>query len=124
MVFSPETIAGATLPGVRIHPTQLYMSLYGLVILCVLLAVSKRLRRPGSLFTLFLLLYGVSRFSVDFLRYYDPGNVLGHVAGARITVHQALSLCLVVASVLLLALRHHGAPPKETTAASPETRKV
>ncbi len=105
MTFSRETIAGATLPSARIHPTQLYMSLYGLIILVVLVLVAKRLARPGHLFTLFLLLYGISRFGVDFLRHYDPGNVLGHVAGARVTIHQALSLGLVVASLLLLLLR-------------------
>lgn len=110
MSFSRGTIAGATLPGVRIHPTQLYMSLYGLVILGVLLLVGRKLSRPGLLFCLFLLLYGVSRFGVDFLRYYDPGNVLGLVAGVRVTVHQALSLGLVLASLVLLLLLGRGGP--------------
>jgi phosphatidylglycerol:prolipoprotein diacylglycerol transferase len=105
MTFSYQTVAGATLPGVRIHPTQLYMSLYGLIILVILLLTAKKLARPGALFCLFLLLYGASRFAVDFLRYYDPGNILGHMWGVRITVHQALSVAVVIAAAACLVRR-------------------
>jgi phosphatidylglycerol:prolipoprotein diacylglycerol transferase len=116
VTFSRDTIAGATLPGASVHPTQLYMSLYGLLILAVLLLLARRLERPGALFSLFLLLYGLSRFAVDFLRYYDAGNVLGSVGGVRITIHQALSAGVVIVAAVSLARR---AKPKQQ-ASDPE----
>ncbi len=120
MTFPSRTVAGATLPGIRIHPTQLYMSLYGLIILVILLLAAKRLDRPGAVFCLFLLLYGASRFAVDFLRYYDPGNILGHMWGVRITIHQALSVAVVIAAAACLfrrgaTVREHRPSLKESS---------
>ena len=57
---------------VHLHPTQLYALLYGLVIFAVLLLVEKRLHKTGALFGLLVILAGVSRFAVDFFRYFEP----------------------------------------------------
>ncbi len=50
------------------HPTQLYHSLYGLVLFVAFLRLGRNPRLRGRLFPLFLLVYGVGRFAVDFLR--------------------------------------------------------
>ena len=80
--------------------------------------LAKRLKRPGALFSLFLLLYGLSRFAVDFLRYYDPGNVLGTVGGVRVTIHQALSAAVVIVAAVSLAIRRN---PKRQAPDHPST---
>ena len=76
--------------GVPLHPTQLYESLAGLVILVVLLATERRGKPyPGRTFWQFVLLYGVSRFVIEFFRGDDRGmagdvlDLAAHLAGAR-----------------------------------------
>ncbi|MES9995115.1 prolipoprotein diacylglyceryl transferase [Desulfovibrio aminophilus] len=51
-----------------LHPTQLYHSLSGLLTFGILLALRDRLTRPGSLMGLFLVLFSLSRFGVEFFR--------------------------------------------------------
>lgn len=50
------------------HPTQLYSSLYSLVIFVILWFSRKKITKPGVLFWLYLLMYSVARFAVEFLR--------------------------------------------------------
>jgi phosphatidylglycerol---prolipoprotein diacylglyceryl transferase len=57
-----------------IHPVQLYASLLGLVLFCVL--ANWRPARPGSRFCAYLVLYGVGRFFMEYLRG-DFRDVLG-----------------------------------------------
>jgi prolipoprotein diacylglyceryl transferase len=51
------------------HPTFLYESLLNLVVVGIILWVDKRFRPPaGSLFGVYLILYGLVRFGMEFLR--------------------------------------------------------
>ncbi len=54
--------------GAYRHPAQLYSSLVALVIFGVLLALRDRMPREGDLFRLYLVLFGLSRFALEFLR--------------------------------------------------------
>ncbi len=54
--------------GVRLHPSQLYESLLGLVILGTLLLAERKPHRPGFLFLIFATMYGIGRFLLEFLR--------------------------------------------------------
>ncbi len=73
VVFPPDSPAGAVMGGIHIHPTQLYSSLYGLIIFGILMGIERlRFKLPeGTIMGLFLVLYGISRFTVDFFRYYE-----------------------------------------------------
>jgi phosphatidylglycerol:prolipoprotein diacylglycerol transferase len=101
--FPPASEAGSIFFGKAIHPTQLYSSLYGLIIFLVLLAMDRRPRRDGFLIGLFLTLYSASRFAVDFLRYYDPETTfqLSHVT---FNYNQVISLFLFLFGVILILL--------------------
>src|SRR3989344_711331 len=50
------------------HPTQLYEFAYNIVIFLVLLFLSKKERKEGQLFGIFVVLYSISRFSVEFIK--------------------------------------------------------
>ncbi len=92
--------------GVFRHPSQLYEAvLEGLVIFCVLWALSrKRPPRPqGTFMGVFLVLYGVFRFLIEFVRV--PDAQLGYLFGP-ITMGQCLSLPLVVLGAVLLVAAH------------------
>ena len=89
------------------HPSQLYEAvLEGLVIFCVLFALSrKRPPRPqGTFLGAFLVLYGIFRFLIEFVR--EPDAQLGYLWGGWLTMGQLLSvpLILVGAGVLVYAL--------------------
>ena len=92
------------------HPSQLYEALLeGVVLFCVLFALSRRRppRPQGTFIGTFLMLYGVFRFLIEFVRL--PDAQLGYLLGTNwLTMGQVLSLPLVAAGivVLVLASRH------------------
>lgn len=61
---------------VAVHPSQLYGSLGGFLILGSLLLLEKVWNYRGATFGRFLFLYGVARFVIDFSRYYEPEQVM------------------------------------------------
>lgn len=100
------------------HPSQLYEAvLEGLVIFCVLFALSrKRPPRPqGTFLGAFLMLYGIFRFLIEFVR--EPDVQLGYLWGGWLTMGQVLSAPLIVAGIALLIYaartRHPQAGPQE-----------
>lgn len=102
----PWAVAFPSGGGVFRHPSQLYEAvLEGLVIFCVLWALSrKRPARPqGTFMGTFLMLYGVFRFLLEFVRV--PDAQLGYLFGP-ITMGQCLSLPLVVLGIALLVVAH------------------
>lgn len=85
------------------HPSQLYEAiLEGVVIFCVLFALSRKNppRPRGTFIGLFLAMYGVFRFLVEFIR--EPDAQLGYLWGGWLTMGQVLSVPLIVAGVALL----------------------
>lgn len=85
------------------HPSQLYEAiLEGLVIFCVLWMMSRRrpVRPQGTFMGTFLVLYGVFRFLIEFVRV--PDAQLGYLLGP-ITMGQLLSLPLVLLGIIVLA---------------------
>lgn len=100
------------------HPSQLYEAvLEGLAIFCVLFALSrKRPPRPqGTFLGAFLVLYGIFRFLIEFVR--EPDVQLGYLWGGWLTMGQVLSAPLIVAGIALLIYaartRHPQAGPQE-----------
>lgn len=87
------------LQGLRIHPTQLYSSLYGLIILVVILMLDRKRRFDGFLISPFFMLYGVFRFAVDFVRYYEA-SVKFSMLGMEFTVNQAISFLMFLFGLL------------------------
>ncbi|MFA6239278.1 MAG: prolipoprotein diacylglyceryl transferase [Candidatus Hydrogenedentales bacterium] len=88
--------AAASIP---VHPTQLYMTLGLVAVFGVLIYCRRRKSWDGSVFVLYLLLYGCLRFLVEILRGDSVRSVLG------VTVSQAISLCLVLFAGALLVVR-------------------
>lgn len=98
MVFPDEAPAGFTFPGVSVHPTQLYSSAYGLIIFALLLFIDRKEHPDGYLFGFLCIFYGISRFLVDFVRYYEESAI---VAGG-LTDNQLISIGLLLLGVFLI----------------------
>jgi phosphatidylglycerol:prolipoprotein diacylglycerol transferase len=93
---------------VALHPTQLYDAAAEGLILLVLLATERRGRRfAGRTFWLYILMYAVSRFGVEFFRG-DPRGMMGGLATSQI-----IALALAPAAIVMLAIlsrRREAAP--------------
>lgn len=93
-------LAGQLSNEVR-HPSQLYeFALEGIVLFAVLWWYSRKPRPRYAVSGLFALLYGIFRFSVEFVR--EPDVQLGFLALNWVTMGQILSLPLIAAGLYLL----------------------
>ena len=86
------------------HPSQLYEALLeGVVLFIILFALSRKTpaRPRGTFFGTFLLLYGLFRFMIEFIR--QPDAQIGYLLGTDwFTMGQALSIPLMIAGVIFL----------------------
>lgn len=104
MVFADPRAGG--LPR---HPSQLYeAALEGLLLFALLWLYSSRPRPTMAVSGLFLAGYGSLRFLVEFTRM--PDAHIGFIAGDWLTMGQLLSLPMIAAGIVLLALAHRAAP--------------
>ena len=98
---SPVAAANVGTPlGIPLHPTQLYEAGAELLILGILLTTEWQGRVfPGRTFWSYMLLYGVSRFLIEFYRGDNRGVVFG-----LLSTSQFVSVLLVPLSVVMLFL--------------------
>lgn len=86
------------------HPSQLYEAfLEGIVLFIILFTLSHKVppRPKGTFIGWFLLLYGVFRIAVEFVRV--PDVQLGYLVGF-VTMGQVLSVPLVIAGIIVLII--------------------
>ena len=77
------------------HPSQLYeASLEGLTLFCLLWWWTSKERPMRSASGIFLVVYGLSRFAVEFVR--EPDVQLGYLAFGWLTMGQILSLPMIL----------------------------
>lgn len=112
LVFPSNSPAGYTFPEQHLHPTQLYAAAYGFIIFTVIIIMDRKRRMDGFLLSLFFILYGLSRFFIDFVRYYSETE-LYHIFGLEITINQIISLlmCLFGFSLIILLSRREKQKP-------------
>ena len=124
VVFSDpfaHQVAGTPL-GIRLHPTQLYESLAMFVIFAVLVWRYRYKTYDGQIFVLHLVLYGLARFFIEFLRGdEDRGFVFGHLLS---TSQFIALLALVTAAILTVYLRGRHAEASPRAAGIPEVKRA
>src|SRR4051794_32055243 len=99
--------------GVPLHPTQLYEAGAELLILVFLLVWERRGRPfPGRTFWTYMLLYGVSRFAIEFYR----GDSRGMVFDA-LSTSQFVSVVLVPLAIVMLVFLGRRIDPTSHAAA-------
>jgi phosphatidylglycerol---prolipoprotein diacylglyceryl transferase len=78
----------------KVHPTQLYETFAALVMFAILMRLNKKPHRRGLAWGMFLILLGIERFLVEFVRAKDD-RFLG-----PFTVAQLISVLLVIAGTI------------------------
>jgi len=99
-----------------VHASQLYeAALEGLTLFLVLWIFSRKPRPVMAVSGLFLLGYGIFRFSIELIR--SPDAHIGYLAFDWFTMGQLLSLPMVIAGIvlLILAYRPHNTTAPQTT---------
>lgn len=118
---SSEAAANVGTPlGVALHPTQLYEAGAELLILGLLLKTETRGRTfPGRTFWGYILLYGISRFVIEFYRGDDRGMVMDLVSTS-----QFISLALIpLALVMLVRLGRSSNSPEPAAVGHRQKRR-
>ncbi|MDD5246062.1 MAG: prolipoprotein diacylglyceryl transferase [Candidatus Omnitrophica bacterium] len=79
--------------GAELIPTQLYSSLFLIVIFVILRIIQERPHQAGKIFFAYLLLYSLKRFLIEFWRADNPGVLWG------LTLFQVLSIIMFCAGL-------------------------
>ncbi len=102
-------------PGVPRHPSQLYEGfLEGLVLFSVLMWFSRKPRPRAAVIGLFLTLYGVFRFSVEFVR--EPDAHISFDLFGWMTRGQILCIPMILVGVSLLIWTYRREPVRRRIA--------
>jgi phosphatidylglycerol:prolipoprotein diacylglycerol transferase len=97
--------------NISLHPTQLYEAGAELLILGLLLLLERRGRSfPGRTFWSYMLVYGITRFIIEFYR----GDARGMVGA--LSTSQFVSVLLVPLSILMLVLLSRRPSPERKVA--------
>jgi phosphatidylglycerol:prolipoprotein diacylglycerol transferase len=101
---STDTTTGVPL-GVPLHPTQLYEAFAEGIICLILIRQLQTSHKDGQVIGMYLLLYGMVRFTVEFLRVHDGLNPFG----GPFVLEQWISLAVAVGGAWLLTRRQEAA---------------
>lgn len=117
-----DTSIPASIPDsmvVTVHPTQLYEIGLALVMFAILWKVGRKMVRPGYLFALFLGMYAVERFLIEFVRAKGDRFVFG------LSTSQVMSiLTLVAAGIIWYTQRDKPVWKPENAPAPPRSSKA
>lgn len=95
VVFPEEGLAPS---GIHLHPTQLYSSAFDFLLGLFLLWYYKKTNKRGRTLSLYLILYSIGRFMVEFIRNDPRGNV-GILSTSQFIAIFTLLLGLVIYNI-------------------------
>ena len=93
--------SSCTLPVI---PTQIYSSLYGFLIFFIILWMKKYKKYDGFLMLSFFILYSISRFIVEFFRFYENNYKVFNL----LTITQTILLGVVLVSLVFMNILKKG----------------
>ena len=102
MGFPAHSAAGAFYPDALLHPAQLYNAVLGFGLFGLLMWYDRQERFDGFLFAVLLIIEPITRFIVDFFRYYESSMVLTSLDGVPLSVNQGISLVICGLGFFLL----------------------
>ncbi len=107
----PTTVPwGFSVNGEVLHPSQLYEAFFeGLVLFGIIWWFTSRPRPRLAPSALFLIVYGVARFMIEFVRV--PDAHIGYLAGGWLTEGQVLSFPMIVGGIALFAYAYRSRLP-------------
>jgi phosphatidylglycerol:prolipoprotein diacylglycerol transferase len=96
--WQAEQLTGVPL-GIPLHPTQIYESLSEAILFVILLWRIRRPHAEGAIIGLYLILYSICRFAIEFFRFHEQPTQLG------LSLTQWMSIGLLLLGVWILLNR-------------------
>jgi phosphatidylglycerol:prolipoprotein diacylglycerol transferase len=84
-----------TKPGELVHPTSIYELIIAILVFVILMKLQKRQPATGTVFAFYLILSGIARLLIEFIRL-NPAVIWG------LTQAQLISICMIILGVLIL----------------------
>ena len=110
--FKLKELASSGVTSLPVHPTQIYEAIACLMIAAIcLLYVHGRKRYDGQVFAVFLGLYAIARFSLEFLRADDRGGI------ASLSTSQLIGVVMVAVAIAIHVRRGKTTAPAASAAA-------
>ena len=81
--------------GIYVHPTQIYSSIFDFLLGAFLLYYSKKERQTGKVMGMYLIIYSIGRFLVEFLRN-DPRGSVGILSTSQFIAIFTLVLGIII----------------------------
>lgn len=94
ITFPKACVAGRSRIGdMALHPTQLYSSLFGLLLFFFLWWRLYRRHKRGEIFGWYLIFSGIFRFTIDFIRFYEDSS--------NFFINQLIAAAIIIAGIYL-----------------------
>lgn len=106
-------LAERTMPSLPVHPTQLYESLAGVLLLIIVLAVRRRQRVAGNALAAFAMSYAVLRYLIEIVRADPQRGTIGPWSTS-----QFIALTTFAAASILLYVLHRKTAGRSNFAAA------
>ena len=110
--------------GVHLHPTQLYESAACAVIFLLLFRLHRRKRFDGEVIAAYAVLYGLTRFLIEFVRDDPRGDIAGLTSMTGLSTSQLISLLVIVGGLVFLILRRRRANREDADARRDEEARA
>ncbi|QJD97877.1 prolipoprotein diacylglyceryl transferase [Mucilaginibacter robiniae] len=81
-----------------VYPTPFYECVVCILLFLFLWSIRNRIKTPGMMFGIYLILNGIERFFVELIRV----NTRYHIGSLSFTQAELISLCLVLAGIILI----------------------
>lgn len=103
--FTGVPIYGPDGSDLYLHPTQLYESFTMLIVFGILFYLHRKKKFDGQVLIAYAIIYGIVRFSIEFLRDDPRGNLFGLTDLTGLSTSQIISLLVAVSAVVFMILR-------------------
>ncbi|MDQ3803330.1 MAG: prolipoprotein diacylglyceryl transferase [Acidobacteriota bacterium] len=114
VTFPAEAERATGVPaGTPLHPAQLYESAAALLIFLFLLWLHRRKRFGGQVIAAYAVLYGATRFAIEFFRDDPRGDIAGLTTLTGLSTSQLISLFVLLGGLVLLLVRRRHATDGE-----------
>lgn len=85
------------------HPSQLYESFFeGFIMFAILFFFSRKNLKPGIIFWMFIMLYGIFRFFIEFTR--EPDAQLGFILANYFSMGQLLCFPMILSGLIMIII--------------------
>ncbi|GKX68687.1 prolipoprotein diacylglyceryl transferase [Inconstantimicrobium mannanitabidum] len=96
VVFPEQSLAPA---GVHLYPTQIYSAIFDIALAIFLLWYLNRKKINGVIFSLYLIIYSIGRFIIEFFRADDRGTV------GALSTSQFIAIFTLILGIIVLVVQ-------------------